>query len=495
MQDWLRERARATPEATALIIGNEEWSYGQLDQLVTDVADQVRLYARREDRVAVLAPNSLLYVCLIHAAARIGAVLVPLNSRHTIHENRQQLELSNCQLLVYDPSSALSGGELQSEKWKCVPGNELWEKAQGRDKPTGGMFAVESVQAIIFTSGTSGKPKGALLTFANHLYSAMASAYRLGVLPHDRWLCCLPLYHVGGQAIVLRSCLYGTTVVLQERFEATSVRASMEEHGVTLISLVPTMVQRLLTLYEGRPWPASLRHVLVGGAAAGQDLVRECLELGIPISTTYGLTEAASQVATMTTRQLRNKPGSVGRPLLFNEVEIVDEKGVALPAGMEGEIVVNGPIVMAGYDGDTESTNAALRDGRLFTGDIGYLDQDGDLWLVQRRSDMIISGGENIYPAEVEAVLMQHAAVTRACVVGLPDQEWGQQVAAAIVAGEAVSEEDLRNHCRERLAGYKVPRRFVMVADLPLTSSGKVARQVVAEQLAAVASRINLPAE
>ena len=196
-------------------------------------------------------------------------------------------------------------------------------------------FDPNGLQAIVFTSGTTGRAKGALLTFANHHASATASAWRLGVLPEDRWLCCLPLYHVGGLAVVLRSCLYGTAVVLHDRFDAQAISHSLDTQNITLVSLVPTMLIRLLDLRGEQAWPGGLRHVLVGGAAPGPELVERCLVQGLPISTTYGLTEAASQVATMTTAGLRRKPGSVGHPLLFNDVSIVGKDGRAHPPGQE----------------------------------------------------------------------------------------------------------------------------------------------------------------
>src|SRR5690606_19213253 len=201
--------------------------------------------------------------------------------------------------------------------------------------------------------------------------------------------------------------------------------------------------------------------------------------------TTYGLTEAASQVATMLPAGVRTKPGSVGRPLLFTQVRIVDEVGQAVPAGTPGQILVSGPTVMAGYDGDEAATQQVLRNGELHTGDLGYLDEEGDLWILQRRSDLIVRGGENVYPAEVEAVLRRHPAVAEACVVGIPDAEWGQRVAAMVVLenGREVTAGELEAHCRQHLAGYKLPRVWRFVATLPQTASGKISRRAVQEEM------------
>lgn len=485
MDDWLAARARATPDATAVIIGEQQWRYAELEQMATAVARRLSAQIAPGERIAALLPSSLPYVIFIHAVARLGAVLVPLNTRLTGHELSQQIRLAECRLLLYAPELAAVTHDLRHDGLALLPADALWYGDHKGGALLSPRMDPHAVQAIIFTSGTTGQPKGARLTFANHFASATASAFRLGVIPQDRWLCCLPLYHVGGLAIVLRSCLYGTAVVLHDGFDEAAISASLDEQEITLISLVPTMVWRLLAHRNGRLWPSSLRHVLVGGAAATPALVQACLDQSIPLSTTYGLTEAASQVATMTPEEVRRKPGAVGRPLLFNAVEIVDEKGRPVPAGREGEIVVSGPIVMAGYEKDEAATAVALRDGRLHTGDIGYLDHDGDLWLLQRRSDLIVSGGENVYPAEVEGVLADHPAVTAVCVVGLPDTQWGQRVAAAVVLTQDVDSAELERYCRARLAGYKVPRAFVPLPELPLTASGKIARQAVAELLAA----------
>jgi O-succinylbenzoic acid--CoA ligase len=260
-------------------------------------------------------------------------------------------------------------------------------------------------------------------------------------------------------------------------------------------------------------WPESLRLILLGGAAAAPELVEEGNKLSIVndqlpivneekpltiddwqltidnspplISTTYGLTEAASQVATQTPKSTSKKPGSVGKPLMFTQIDIVDENGKSLPQGALGEIVVSGPTVMQGYYNNPEATAKVLQNGRLHTGDIGYLDADGDLWLVQRRSDIIVSGGENVYPAEVEQVLQGNTAVSAACVVGIPDPEWGQKVVAMVQLEqeEAISEDELLAFSRERLAGYKQPRHIRFVKQLPLTASGKIHRKAVQDQM------------
>lgn len=480
MHDWLRARAHATPHKLAVLWDRRSVSYAALDRLADGLAAGLLAHGVQPgDRVATRLPNSLDAVALIHAVARVGGALVPLNTRLTEEEIRVQIGLTGPVLGVGDWGAGTGDWGLATVT--------LAELTQSPDRPVT-LSSCHPVtlssppQSIIFTSGTTGQPKGAVLTFDNHLSSANASAYRLGIDVDDRWLSCLPLYHVGGLAVVFRSCLYGTAIVLHERFDPDAFDESLDRDGVTMTSLVPTMLHRLLQTRR-RAWPASLRLALLGGAAATPELLAAAWDAGVPVATTYGLTEASSQVATALPADARAKPGTVGKPLFGAEVRVVDASGSDLPPGEIGELLVRGPQVMSGYYRNPEATARSLRDGWLHTGDLGYVDGDGDLFLVQRRSDLIVTGGENVYPAEVESVLRGHPAVADACVVGIPDAEWGQRVAAAVQLrpGTAVEAETLRDFCRERLAGYKIPRTFLLVSELPQTGSGKIERRRVAE--------------
>jgi O-succinylbenzoic acid--CoA ligase len=481
-EDWLLARSLVTPQAIALIIGDTYWTYNQLNALVDKFAKRIIGYTKESLRVAALLPNNLAYVCLVHAVARCGAILVPLNTRLSIEELDWQLEHADCSVLVTDDDAVADYFEKNRPKDVLViNSSNLFSGDLDSSEIDQSSHEPEDIQAIVFTSGTTGKPKGAMLSFANHFYSAVASSYRLGVLKDDIWLCCLPLYHVGGLAILLRSCLYGTAVELHNGFDVATISKSLDERAISLISLVPTMVRRLLRYRGGRSWPASLRHVLIGGAPVPHELIAECHDLGIPVSVTYGLTEASSQVATMTPGDVHRKPGSAGKPLLFNRVAILSNEGRELSAQEVGEIIVSGPTVMAGYDRDETNTTRVLKEGWLHTGDVGMLDEDGDLWVLQRRDDIIISGGENIYPAEIEAILRAHPTVKQACVVGVEDQEWGQCVAAAVTPeeGATISIPELVTFCRQHLAGYKLPRRMIILPQMPLTASSKIHRRAV----------------
>ncbi len=507
-RDWLRWRALATPDKLAVRFDGRSVSYAALDGLVDRLAAGLAARGVRQgDRVATLVDNRVEAVAFIHAAARVGAVLAPLNTRLTAAERERQLRLAEPALVVVDDYGAALGNGRDGDGRPATPAGRgaplqlpdvaalagLAEEGASVGRPGGGEQAAQpvlreaQVQSIIFTSGTTGRPKGVQLSFGNHFWSAVASACRLGVDTEDRWLSCLPLYHVGGLAVVFRSCLYGTAVVLERGFDLDRFQRCLREERVTLTSLVPTMLHRLLRSLPAAEWPESLRMVLLGGASAPPELLAATREAGAPVAATYGMTETASQVATSLPADVLRKPGSVGRPLLFTELRIVDGDGETAPAGEIGEITVRGPQVSGGYFRDPVATDSALREGWLYTGDMGLRDADGDVTVVQRRTDMIVSGGENIYPAEVEAALREHAAVADVCVVGLPDAEWGQRCAAAVQLreGESVSAEALLAFSRRRLAGYKQPRaRFVRFVDaLPQTGSGKTARREVERTL------------
>ncbi len=475
MQNWLTARAERTPDAVGLIQAAQAYHWFDLHILVNAWRRSTPAEFYPQMRVGVLMTSSLDAVVVLHALSREGCIAVWLNTRLTPFELRAQITQARCTMLIY--SRAFQAIVDQIDMPNCTP---IAYDAQ-RETPRASLapdveIDLETPAAILFTSGTSGTSKGVVLTWGNFFTSAMASAYHLGTLPTDRWLCTLPLYHVGGLSIFYRACLYGITVDLYERFETDIINQALTDDPISLISLVPTQLYRLLET-RSAPWNSALRVILLGGAAAADDLLARCKAENLPIATTYGLTESASQVVT-------GFPGEyegVGKPLMFTTIRVVDEQGHDRPHGEIGEVTVQGPTVMQGYDDNPEATAKALRDGVLYTGDMGYFDAKNSLHIVQRRSDLIVSGGENVYPAEVEAVLRQHPAVKEMCVVGVPNPEWGQQVAAVLVMqpGQPLDEVSLIQFCRTRLAGYKMPRRWLAVDDLPQTASGKIARRAV----------------
>lgn len=470
MRDWLRRAAERWPDRLALKFGGETLTFRELDDRATRAAAWLFERGVREGMcVALYARSSLDAVVVIYGLMRLGAVLVPINVRQTVQEVSWQIGVA--QLVLSDGQYGVSlGGVLLLNDYTKFRG----------ELPLLREFDLDQIHTLVFTSGTSGRPKAAELTYGNHYYSALASEARLGASPEDRWLCCLPLYHVGGLAMLMRGLIFGMSVVLQDGFDVDRVNQALDNEGITHVSLVPTMLYRLIDTRSSPP--PHLRLCLVGGAAATPDLVTRAQAAGFAVATTYGMTESASQIATQTVEQTLRKPGSVGKAIApYSELWIEGASGERLAQGIVGEVVVRGATIMQGYRNEPEATAFTLRNGTLHTGDLGYLDEEGDLWLVQRRSDLIVSGGENVYPAEVEAALKGHPQIIDACVVGLPHPEWGQQVSALVVVRTPITQDEITDYLRSRLAGYKLPRRVRFADALPLTANGKVARAVVTQ--------------
>jgi O-succinylbenzoic acid--CoA ligase len=444
------------------------------------------------DRVALLMRNGLPFVTLIHAISRLGAILVPLNTRLALREIGWQLEDVGAQLLVHDHANAQlatqAAGEVPAVRPALIDGDSLDSDAltqspQAEFAPVEG-FHLNATHSILYTSGTTGHPKGVVLTYGNHWWSAIGSGLNLGLHHDDRWLACLPLFHVGGLAIALRSVIYGVTAIVHESADAARINRAIDEEGVTIVSVVSAVLRQMLEVRGDRPYPTTLRCVLLGGGPAPMVLLQACARLGVPVVQTYGLTEAASQVATLSPEDAGRKLGSAGKPLLPTEVRIERDEGEAR-AGEVGEIVIRGPTLTPGYAGRPEATAHAFRGGWFHTGDLGYCDEEGFLYVLDRRDDLIVSGGENVYPAEVETVLLAHPAVEEAGVTGMADERWGQVPVAFVKARQdaALTQADLKAFCYARLARYKVPAHIHFVDSLPRNAAGKLVRQKLWESL------------
>jgi O-succinylbenzoic acid--CoA ligase len=515
--DWLAARAATSPDATALIDADaragtdrstdltthldgaptDRWTYADLDAATDAVARRLTASGVAPgDHVATLLSTGLPFVLIVHALDRLGCVLVPLNVRHTPAELADACDRADVATLLCDADAADSALDAAAQAadtpaiHSVGPNGEgvdsIWDDGSGASHSD--LPAVDrnpaDVRVTLFTSGTTGDPKAVPLTNGNLLASAVASAFRLGVHAKDRWLCCLPMYHMGGLAPVLRSTLYGTTVVLQSEFDAERTPRVAREHAVTGVSLVPTMLHRIFE--ADATLPESLRFVLLGGAPADAGLIEACERREVPVHPTYGMTETASQIATATPSEAFAHDGTVGRPLLCTDVTVVDEDGDPAPAGETGELVVSGPTVSPGYYGDDAATAAVFGPRGLRTGDVGYREESGRLWVLNRRSDRIVTGGENVDPGEVAGAIRAHPAADDAAVVGLPDPEWGDRVAALVVPADddaPLDVETVRDYCRERLAGYKHPRTVATTPELPRTASGTVDRERTRELL------------
>ena len=469
------------PEAEALAFGAEKVSRAELAARADARAARLeRAGVRPGEVVAVLLANTPEFVATVHALDRLGAILLPLNTRLTARELAHPLRDSRTRWLLHD------GGELASRAGAAareVPRVSLL--CADASLPAGArpLLAGGGLQALLYTSGTTGEPKGALLGADALRASAAASARHLGSFARGCWLACLPLFHVGGLAILLRAARDATRVRLHERFDPAAVSHALDRADVTAVSLVPTMLGRLLEERAGRPAPRSLRCVLLGGGPAAAALIEQAQKLGYPLAPTYGLTEAASQVATGLPRPGADPLRAGLEPLPGTSLRIVRDDGQLAAPGEAGEIQVKGRTLMLGYWGRPAETAQAFDGGWLRTGDVGSLDEQGRLFVLDRRSDLIVSGGENVYPAEIESLLCEHPEVAEAGVRGVPDAEFGQRPVAWLVPRHTSLPDaaELERFCRERLAGYKVPVRFHAASALPRSASGKLQRQRLEE--------------
>ncbi len=438
IDDWLAQRAQSCPERTALIAEGTEVTYAELEAEATWIARRLAAHGVRRGSTAALTMHPRReQVVLAHALMKVGAALLPLSPRLTDAERAQVVAEVEPMVDLDDP-----GLLTQTEA----------------DLPLLGEHDTDDICAYVLSSGSTGRPKPIGLTYGNFLWSAMGGAFNIGVDPADRWLCCVPLSHIAGLSIVVRSAIYGTTAVVHDGFDVDRVAAALREEPITVVSLVTTMLKRLLDAEADLSGP---RAILVGGGPVPASMLGEAIERGATVVQTYGLTETCSQVTTLAPEDALRKLGSAGRPLLSSHVRIRD-----------GEILIQGPTVAPGrYD----------ESGWLHTGDLGHIDDEGFLYVQDRIDDMIVTGGENVVPSEVEEVLLRHPAVTDAAVVGREDPEWQQAVTAVVVLapGAEATPDDLRHHCAESLAGYKVPKRVELAAALPRTPSGKLMRRAL----------------
>lgn len=443
-----------TGEVPAIVAGGVSLSYAALEARVREATGRLRALGVADgSRVGLWAGNGVEWIVVALAVARAGAVLVPLNTRLADAEIRWQAARAGLGLVIADDALAARGTGAERE----VSLAEWHTLAPGDGEPVAGHDDPSRDAAILFTSGTTGRPKGAVLTRGNQLASARASGAVLPLGPGDRWLASLPFFHVGGLGIVHRCLLAGACVVLPESFSAEALERAIADEGVTHVSVVDATLRRILEARGGRPLPASVRAVVVGGGPVSPALLEACPQA----MASYGLTESCAMVTLV-------RPGAGGAQRRTAGQAL---PGVDLRIAADGVIELRGPMVMRGYLDDPEATAASLRDGWLRTGDLGELDADGCLRVLSRRDDLIVSGGENVYPAEIEHALREHPAVADAVVVGVPDEQWSE-VPLAFVELRAPGEPDLRAFLEPRLARYKIPR-IAFIDAIPRLANGK----------------------
>jgi o-succinylbenzoate---CoA ligase len=454
VEAWLTRAAASRPQVIALDTPSGACTYLELLEGARSIGSElVTQGVRRGSRVAIALPGGRHFACALHACLLLGAVVVPVDLRLAAAE-QETIAGGSETLIDRDFFDGFDFGQTHGPR-------DVRRGSRTRREAGGGPVRhdLDATAVVIHTSGTSSAPKPIELTYGNLLWSALGSAVTLGLDANERWLCALPLSHVGGLSILVRSAIYGTTAVVHERFETDRVLHALQDGNITLVSLVATTLARLLD--AGLENPPALRCALTGGGPVPAALVERATAAGVPVSMTYGLTESCSQVTTTPVASLAQGEHGAGPPLFCTRVRCAED----------GEVLVSGPTVAPG---------AVADDGWLHTGDLGSLDARGNLSIVGRKADTIVSGGENVAPSEVEAVLEAHPDVLEAAAVARPDEQWGEAVTAIVVArpGSTPDSETLRAHCAVSLAPYKVPKRVELRTEpLPRTRSGKLLRR------------------
>ncbi|NRD46645.1 o-succinylbenzoate--CoA ligase [Corallococcus exiguus] len=470
----IREGARLHPHAEALRFTGQTWTFHALDAEVTRWTEA--LAARgigQGDRVALLSTSHPSVTFLFWALGRVGAIFAPLNARLTPTELMPLLE-------DVEPRLTLALGALRDRLPEAEVLESLIEGVAVQSVPERAWDA-DTARVILFTSGTTGRSKGVVLTEGAFRASCRASAANLGAHPAPRWLGTLPLFHVGGLAMLTRTAYEGGCLLLHERFDADAVNRAIDTEGASHASFVATTLERVLDARQDRTLPATFQCALIGGGPVPTALLTRARAAGLLALQTYGLTEACSQVTTERPSEADGR--TAGPPLPGLEVRIVGTEGETLGEGHEGDVEVRGPTLMARYWRQRDATRDAFHDGWLRTRDVGVLDAKGRLTLLSRRTDLIVRGGENLYPAEIEAVLANHPAIAESAVVGVPEPHWGEvPVAFVVMRPGHTLPEDLDAWCRQSLARFKVPTRFVAVETLPRNAMSKVERSVLRKQ-------------
>ena len=483
MVDWLSRQAEERPHHVALI--NDEGGQTTFLELENRVTDHCRSLAGRSivpgmTLLSLLSPGTG-FVTLLHAARRLGAILAIGNPKWTTREVCRAVALAEPDLIFAEASTEALGqaaAAVANRPLVRVSG-EAVDLSIDPSKPVSTPpIDLARPLTLLFTSGTSGESKAIVHGAGNYLESTLSSSRRLGSRAEDIWLASMPLHHIGGLSILLRSIILGTTICLQKGFDAERVATALLSGSITQASVVPTMLDPLIDAIAGRTVPAALRFVLVGGALATGDLLERARKAGLPVAPTYGMTETTSQVATAVPSGAPFRTGGVGEALDVTEIRLVDKDRRPVLSGV-GSIEVRGPTVALGRltrPGALESL--VDDDGWMPTMDEGRMEASGVLELLGRTDDVIVTGGENVSPSEVEAVILAHPGVADVGVVGRPDERWGTAVTAVVVPVSGLEPvlEDLRSFASGSLARYKLPQAVEFRPKLPRTASGKLQR-------------------
>jgi acyl-CoA synthetase (AMP-forming)/AMP-acid ligase II len=509
--DFLSIASAICSERDCIVFEGKKWTYGQISERVNRLANAlVKLGVRQGDRVGILQVNCNQYIESYFGSAKLGAIFVPLNFRAKADELAYMIGNSEIKVLFVGSRylDMIMGmlPQLSSVR-ECIAIDaecgSSYENLIDSSSPDEVICEIgdEDITILMYTSGTTGRPKGVPLRHSAFVTYVLDNVEPANPDIGERNLLTVPLYHVAGIQAMLAAIYGGRTLVLMRQFEVKEWIETIEREQATRAMLVPTMLKRVIDDPEfGQHDLSSLKVITYGAAPMPFEVIHKAIQVmpWVRFINAFGQTETASTITTLgpedhiiegteeeKQKKLKRLTSSIGKPLPDVEVKIVDEEGKSLPTRQVGEILARGPRIMTGYWQDEQKTSQVMtKDGWLRTNDMGWMDEDGYIYLVGRADDMIIRGGENISPEEVEDVLRSHPKVEEAAVIGVPDPEWGQQPRAIVVVkkGEVVTSEEIMEHCRSRLAGFKRPRSVIFIDALPRNPMGKVLRKNLREE-------------
>ena len=484
----LGRAARYYPERSALSPGGTRLSFRQLHDRVKGVASALKRHGfSAGDRLAILLPNGPEYIELVYACSWLGVIVVPLNTRLSVLEIDRVLEDAIPHGLVRH--SSLPAPTVRPS-WQLVLDAEPFEV--GSDFVPDPHYDPQAILALIYTSGTTGRPKGVQVTHANILSNLHNFSYWMGYKEEGVYLHAAPMFHIADFPAMFAAPAFGAFQVTISKFSPQAFCETVERERVSHTVLVPTMVNLLTQSQEVKKYDlASLEVLAYGGSPMAPELIRRARQLfpDTKLLQIYGLSETGFLTGLRDNEHTEERLLSCGRPCPGIDVQVVDSAGKPVAAGRAGELVARGSNVMSGYWNNPEETTRAFQDGMFRTGDIGYRDEAGYFYILDRLKDMIVTGGENVYSGEVEVVIYQHPAVSEVAVFGIPDPKWGELVMACVVLkhGATLIVDELTEFCRRSLANYKVPRRVEFIeTSLPKSGSGKILKRILREQYACV---------
>jgi fatty-acyl-CoA synthase len=497
---WLVKREFLTPAKEAVVDGEKRLGYRQLNQRVNRLANALLgLGLRNGDRIAILSYNRVEFIEVIMAAAKLGLIIVPLNWRLTATELAFILNDSGAETLLFDidlvelvegvkentslKQYIIIGGQDQSN----AHGYEALLSAQSDSEPTPDVIPdLNTPHIIMYTAGTTGQPKGAILSQGASFWNVLNLNLPMDFTSKDRNLVVLPMFHIGGIGLFTLPMLYdGGTVVIQRTFDPVQTLTLLKQEDITLFFGVPAIFLALIQPPEFNAAAfKNVRVVMSGGAPLPVSLVEQYRKAGIILQQGFGMSEAAPSIATLEKDLALEKPGSIGKPVFHLDARIVDDEMNERPAGDVGELIIRGPNLLQGYWNRPDATEEAFSGDWFHTGDLARIDSDGCLYIVERKKDMFISGGENVYPAEVENAIYELPQIVEAAVIGVRDDKWGE-VGRAVVAlkeDQRLTDEAILGHLKGRLAKYKIPKSVVFVKQLPRNAAGKVLKNVLRKE-------------